>query len=90
MAGSACADDELARAAAVGDARGVLRREALIMVVVPGKDHVDAGGVQVAPDRAHAGRQACGAAIEEWVMPVRDLAGPRMTGEVLTEPPLLS
>ena len=69
--GAAGADDELADAARrIGAAIRILRREALVGVVVAVDDEIDVEVVQRAPEVAHVGIVAVPAGAEEWPMPI--------------------
>src|SRR5690606_3453026 len=83
---AAGADHELADAVGVGVAVGVLRREALVVVVVAGEREVDARLVSHPPELAQVAVAAVRPGAEAGMVPVRDGAGRGVRGEVGREP----
>ena len=69
-----------------GAAEGGLRREALVIVVVPRQHHVDSGIVEGPPEGVVGAVVAVRTRGEAGVMPVGEGAGPRVGGEVGGQP----
>jgi len=88
---ASCADDELADAARrVEDAGGGLRGEALVLMLVPGDDHLGAGMVERLPQRLRCRPAAvCGARAEARVVPVGEGAARLVQGEIVPQPAVL-
>ena len=84
---AAGADHELADAVLrIGLAGRVLRRETLVVVVVPRQHDVRSGGVEGPPERVEGGVVAVRPRGEAGVMPVGERAGPGVGGEVVGQP----
>src|SRR5581483_6853372 len=73
----------------IGRPSGVLRREALVQVVVAGQHDVRAGLVERLPDRLHLSAIAVLARAEARMVPVGEGTGGGMGGEVIAQPALL-
>src|SRR5438132_784963 len=88
---AARADHELSNSAGlVEGAAGGLRREPLVVVLVPREHDVRAGVVQRLPQRLRLRHAAVGAAgAEPWVVPVSEGTVLRMGGEIGPDPLLL-
>ena len=86
----AAADDELADAFAGGDLRGILRREALVHMVVAVEDDVGVRRVEGVPEGRHARAVADPSRAEARVVPVGEGALVGVSGEVALQPGDLS
>jgi hypothetical protein len=88
MISSAGADDEFADAVrGVGLAFGVLRSEALVVVVVPGQDQRGVRGIQIVPERFRVGIPSVRpAGAEERLVPVGQRASGGMRLQILLQP----
>jgi hypothetical protein len=88
MISSAGADDEFADAVrGVGLAVGVLRSEALVVVIVAGEDERGVRGVQIVPERFRVGIPSIRAArAEERLVPVGQRASGGMRLQILLQP----
>src|SRR5690348_1511925 len=80
--------DELADARRVSAPGGILRGEALVVVVVPVEHDIGVGGEQIPPERVINWVVAVLAGAESRLMPVREDARRGMLAQVGREPPL--
>ena len=84
---SACADDELTDAAdGIEPAVGVLRGEALVVVIVSGDHDIDAKLVERPPHLPHLALVAVEAGAEEWLVEIRQFALGLIRGQLVAQP----
>ena len=90
VASTACPDHELSNTKQrIGRSIRILRREALVVVVVPVQHHISACRIEVSPQLLGRSVVSVLSGAEAGLVPVRERAGIGMRGQVGKQPPFL-